>query len=641
MKKLICSTLALLMIVTTISGCTNKENSTPNSITTEYLTNSVTDSNTTESSDTNNSDIPTTETEQPSDSTTADETIVPANSKLTEQQKNSVAMLFYLNMVSQKIESSKNNRIYLEEVYSSLLNDTNPSAVDKKTQDHLQTMLTIIKDYRQLKLKRDRLEYIYEQDKASSIKSAMPSPTAVLNVVQSSNWMKLLTSVLYTATSSYTNYKSANDSLDKQFMLNGWELDDEETENIHKNRTRAFNYMVDIVREYELPGYLALNEDFINNFVEAISNTNSSQKQQYLKSHEEIYSAFGPYWLEMAKCSFELKDYQNCLECLSNYESIGTSIFRYDYQYAEFMPMAIVAAQSIYAENTDEYVKIIEKYTDILNSPYQNRWDLKYFAAQSYMDLYAKIKKIDYLKKAYEIAKDNVNSLVKEQESLNLTYLNDVQKLVLSDSDSKLLTKAELKTQQKELDKLNKLLKEKRKTELPELYEPLVVNCELLFSLAKLLEINDKEKSSINGILSGAFIVDPIAEKFSFNMKHMKHDYSVNLSEDDLVIPASILTSSCSVSAVRNSDDEIITDFILTKVDRTDSSVSSFLAHYKSKKMASENWEVGDTITITISNGNNYDSVVSIFEVKEVKKGVWNWIKGIFGSDKVIFECIG
>lgn len=117
MKKLICSTLTLLMIVTTISGCTNKENSTPNSITTEYLTNSVTDSNTTESSDTNNSDIPTTETEQPSDSTTADETIVPANSKLTEQQKNSVAMLFYLNMVSQKIESSKNNRIYLEEVY--------------------------------------------------------------------------------------------------------------------------------------------------------------------------------------------------------------------------------------------------------------------------------------------------------------------------------------------------------------------------------------------------------------------------------------------------------------------------------------------------------------------------------------------
>lgn len=80
--------------------------------------------------------------------------------------------------------------------------------------------------------------------------------------------------------------------------------------------------------------------------------------------------------------------------------------------------MAIVAAQSIYAENTDEYVKIIEKYTDILNSPYQNRWDLKYFAAQSYMDLYAKIKKIDYLKKAYEIAKDNVNSLSKSKNRL-------------------------------------------------------------------------------------------------------------------------------------------------------------------------------------------------------------------------------
>lgn len=176
--------------------------------------------------------------------------------KMSEQQKNSVEMLFYLNMVSRKIESSQNNRIYLGEVYDSLLNDTNPATVDKKTQDHLQTILTIIKDYRQLELKRERLQYIYEQDKANSIKAAMPSPMAVLNIVQSSDWKKLVTSVLYTAASSYTKYISANDSLDKQFMLDGWELEYEKTEHIHQNRTRAFNYMVDIVRSISFPKIL-------------------------------------------------------------------------------------------------------------------------------------------------------------------------------------------------------------------------------------------------------------------------------------------------------------------------------------------------------------------------------------------------
>lgn len=101
-------------------------------------------------------------------SNAADETIVPVssdeNDDLSEKQKNSIALLNYLAMVSQKIETSKNNRIYLEEVYSSLLNNTNP-AIDEKTQNHIQTMLNIIKDYRQIELKRDRLKYIYEQEK--------------------------------------------------------------------------------------------------------------------------------------------------------------------------------------------------------------------------------------------------------------------------------------------------------------------------------------------------------------------------------------------------------------------------------------------------------------------------------------------
>ena len=40
------------------------------------------------------------------------------------------------------------------------------------------------------------------------------------------------------------------------------------------------------------------------------------------------------------------------------------------------------------------------------------------------------------------------------------------------------------KDEQEKLDALNKSLKEKRKTELPTLYEPLLLNCDLLFAIA-------------------------------------------------------------------------------------------------------------------------------------------------------------
>lgn len=85
-----------------------------------------------------------------------------------------------------------------------------------------------------LDIKRERLRYIYDQDKANTIKEALPSPLAVMNIVQSFDWKKMVVSVAYTAVDSITKYANANDALDKQFMLDGWSLDDEEAKNIHK-----------------------------------------------------------------------------------------------------------------------------------------------------------------------------------------------------------------------------------------------------------------------------------------------------------------------------------------------------------------------------------------------------------------------
>lgn len=202
--------------------------------------------------------------------------------ELNQLQKNSVAMLNYMTMVSQKIENSKSSRIFLEKVYTELINNTGPDKIDKTTQYNLSNMLDIIEDYRMLDIKRERLRYIYDQDKANTIKEALPSPLAVMNIVQSFDWKKMVVSVAYTAVDSITKYANANDALDKQFMLDGWSLDDEEAKNIHKNRKRAFNYMIDIVRNYELPGNLALSEEDIQSFVEYADSDNVHKKMQFL-----------------------------------------------------------------------------------------------------------------------------------------------------------------------------------------------------------------------------------------------------------------------------------------------------------------------------------------------------------------------
>ena len=72
---------------------------------------------------------------------------------LTEQQKNSFSMLYYLAITAEEIRISKNNRLILDDIYTSLLNDINPGAIDDPTQDHLKNLRDIINSYISISVK--------------------------------------------------------------------------------------------------------------------------------------------------------------------------------------------------------------------------------------------------------------------------------------------------------------------------------------------------------------------------------------------------------------------------------------------------------------------------------------------------------
>lgn len=139
-------------------------------------------------------DIPTDTTEpstsqsQETSSTVAD---VDVDLPLTVQQKNSISMLYYLAITAEDIRISKDNRLILNEIYTSLLNDINPGAIDETTQEHLKNLRDVIKSYIDISVKRDRLQYIYNQDKAGTMRSLVPNPLAVLSMTTSFDWKRL------------------------------------------------------------------------------------------------------------------------------------------------------------------------------------------------------------------------------------------------------------------------------------------------------------------------------------------------------------------------------------------------------------------------------------------------------------------
>ena len=630
MKKSILIQIISLLLVFVLVGCNASVNPSNESSDTSSNTNATEDTNT-DTSIPGNSDNVITDT---SDDSTEIE--------LSDMQKNAIAMLYHLATTTETIRISKDNRVILEDIYTSLLNEINPGAIDETTQDHLDNIRIVIGNLLNIQSKREQLQYIHNQQKAAAMKEAVPDPLAILSMTNSLNWKKLALNTVFTVVDSYNNYKSANDSADQEFILSGWELDDTEKEVIRKNRDNSFNYMTDIVQQYGSDenkidlGKLTLNEKEITDFAEICAIEEVYRKIERLTSKEDVYKLFGNYWLELASCYFETENYEKCLNCISKYEDLGIDIFRQDFNIVPLLPKAITAARETYSEK--EYISYAQKFADaIIENSSDKDWSVRYFAAQTYMDLFAKTNNQAYLEKAYKVIKENVNLLIDKQQDLNKTYLSDVQKETLGEKESKKLSKKELKAEQKRIDAYNDSLEEARKTELPPLYEPLVLNCDLLFALANELKIDNSEKTVINKILqtetNGVFFSDAVNDKYCFDTT--PKDYSINLKKDKVIVNANLLTqgSTIKITVVDGKETTVFDDFNIKSVNRTGKTVDSFEAQYDSKKMRSYKWSSNAKIKVEISNGKSFETVVLNYKVKEHKG---NWIF----PDSVTFEKV-
>ena len=566
---------------------------------------------------------------------------VEEEKKLTKQM-NSFSIMYYLAITAEDIRTSKNNRLVLDNIYSSLLNDIDPSVVDEITQDHLQNLRDVIKSYININTKRERLHFIHNQNKAAAIRSAVPNPLAVLSMTKSMDWKKLAINVVYTTVDSYTSYKNASESADTEFLMSGWELDDEELATIQKNRDRAFDYMVDMVQEYKLDGKLTLNEKSIQKYSEICAIESIPERIRRLTSEEETYKLLGCYWLELADCYFDNSQYDKCIECVDKYQELSMGIFRTDYNYAQILPKAIVAAQNTYSGN--QYETVISGYAeDLLENTEKTAeyWSIRYFAAQVYLDLYSRTNKQQYIDAAFEITYDNVTVLLGEQRKLNFTYQNDVEEVTVEEPDYRYLTDKEkkekkklYKEEKKRAKEYNKLLLDARKTELPSMYEPLVLNCELLFALADEMNISDEEKANIDAILqtssNGIFIIKPINDIYSFTNNSNK--YSVTVTKDEIIIPADLLSAESEIQlmVMFNNATKTFSDCQIKRVERNGNDIESFAVYVTSEQMKKYTWSEDTTLIITIKYGDVYDKELTL------KYRVSEYEKRLFG-DKVVF----
>ncbi len=561
---------------------------------------------------------------------------------LSSTQRNSINMLNWLAYLTQEINSESNNRVFIESIYSLIVNETYPNAVDTHTQDRLKGIRQALVRYRMVDVKRERIEFLYEQNKAQAIKAAIPSPLALMTAVQSGSLAKVATSVVYMAINSISSYHSAVSQAELQYLQEGWDLDDEATEVFYNLRSDAFDYMIDIVREYDLPGYLALNEKAVEEFVYWKGKSDVNRRILFLENNVETYQAFGSYWLLLAESYYSIGDYTKCLDAIHSYEALSTRIFRKDNEYAKVLPLAIVAAENTLSQ--DEFIPIAEQYAkDILNNISTEDWALRYYAAQTYVNLYAKTRDTSYLWNAHDALLNNVNYLVDEQTAMNATYIAKVQEETVPAGSTK--------DEEAQIKSYNNLLKEKRKTELPPVSEPLLLNCDLLFAVGNQLGLSSSEQKKIDNVLHAngeqLFLINELDNQYRYNGKIDidSNDFDhVEYNGKELKIPVSFVSDNASIS-VKVTDSEgaetVFDDWTISAVNRqTEGSVSTYIAVFKSTTAEKYAYKPGDHVCVSVIPHQEYVTTPTVIDFEAVNNKP-NWYDHIsFWNSDLAFEKV-
>ena len=185
------------------------------------------------------------------------------------------------------------------------------------------------------------------------------------------------------------------------------------------------------------------------------------------------------------------------------------------------------------------------------------------------------------------------------------------------------------------IDYYNKNLKKVRKTELPPVYEPLVLNCDLLFALADMMEISEQEKAEIDAILqtdtNGVFLSKPINDKYSFTEN--RYESNIEFDREKIIIPVELLTEGVEVvvSVTENGKTTTFKDYSIDEVERDGDTIDTFKAVFIGEEIEDYKWSQNSRVTVQIINGDESDPLIFRFKVAEYKE---KWLL----ANKVVFS---
>jgi hypothetical protein len=412
-----------------------------------------------------------------------------------DNAQTSIAMLNYIGTQTVIIEQSTNNRLLLEEVQNKFYNNTNPSVIDTQTQSYLKSLLDSIDGLRLVTIQREKVQFMYEKQKAQALSEAIPNPLYLLALRNNDPLDIIMTASLMTI-DAVMRYNIAQNNAKADLILANFDIHKEELIPLSNLKKDYFNHVINITRLNNLDGSESLSQESIERFVNYLLDTNKQRAREWMEQNRTLYAKYAPYWLALADIYYDLGQYQECFNAVQTYESVQAPIFRKDLDLSRVLPKAILAASNIY-NNNQTYISIAKQYLQkIKDNTDESNWALRYFVAQTYISLAAIDDRQANLQAAYDLLIENITYLSREQDKLQISYTAEIE-----------MPTDVIGEQKRQAKRLVKQLKDERKTEFPPMHSALALNYKTVFPLMDELGKSQAERVRVNDILKDTTVM--------------------------------------------------------------------------------------------------------------------------------------
>jgi hypothetical protein len=463
----------------------------------------------------------------------------------------------------------------LEEIHNKLVNNINPGTVDPTTQNYLKDLRESIVQWLLFDLQREKIQFTYENEMARLFSQAMPNPLYLLAMGQQVGNMRQQTISItqqnttypywynpsntfqqinmlsrgnplvaigllaaesgFMAMDSFIRYNTEKKTAETNLVFANLDLQANELKQIFNSQGKYFDYSVDLALQNSSS---SLPLVAIKAFVTAISDENKQRTLTWLESNQSLYAKYAPYYLALADTYYDQGQYQKCLDSVQTYESLQAPIFRKDIDFARVLPKAILAAYTIH-NNSPTYISMATQYLQkIKDNINESDWELRYFAAQTYISLAAITNRQENLQTAYDFLKDNIIYFSKKQDAAQNSYTNRIENP----------KKGEYRAKEKR--SLIKQLKKERKTELPPMHSGLALNYQTIFPLMDQLNKTQEERIEVSGILRNTTVMPQFRHTYfgdAYNYTAKSFSLAVKKEKINCEFPAVFLSADSNI----------------------------------------------------------------------------------------------